>query len=194
MSGFQSLLRLTLTNPGEAARWLVAQQWPRRELWQAVLALSALGAILTWFSLQLAPLPAGFPDFVAMPLPNFVVEVFGTALMVFALLWSGRAMGGQGQLDDVLTIMVWMMVMRLIFKAAGIVLLALVPPLAGLFMLATGILSFWIMLHLVSQAHRLGSVWRALGALLLAVVGISIALGVVLGFLGFGVTGVAGNV
>lgn len=155
----RDLLMETLTSPRSAAEQVLTLSIPRNAAWQAVIAFSAISAILTWASLQLAPLPTGYPEFASQPLPNFVVEAGGTLLFVHVLVWVGRIMGGQGHGDDLLVLMTWLVLIRMLIKGAGLLLLAIAPLLAGVFMLAAGLFSFWLLLNFVAAGHRLESVW-----------------------------------
>lgn len=190
----RDLLAETPRSPRDVAEKLLNLGIPRSVAWQAIVALSAISAILTWASLQFVPLPSSYPDFASQPLPNFVVEAGGTILFVHVLAWVGRLMGGQGRVDDLLVVITWLVLVRMLIKAVGVLLLAAMPPVAGFFLLAAGLFSFWLLLNFVAAGHRLDSVWAALGVVICAVVVIAIGAAFMLGMLGVGSIGGVGNV
>ena len=75
-----------------------------------------------------------------------------------------------------------------------LVLMLALPSLAGLFGLAIAILSLWILVHFVNEAAGLGSLFKTVGVLLSAMVGIILGLSFILTITGLATMGIDANV
>jgi hypothetical protein len=84
--------------------------------------------------------------------------------------------------------------MRIMAQILLLVLMILVPPLAGLAGLAIAFISLWILVHFVNEAAGLGSVFKTVGVLLCAMVGIILGLSFILSVTGLATMGIDTNV
>jgi hypothetical protein len=73
-------------------------------------------------------------------------------------------------------------------------LMLAVPSLAGLFGLAVAILSLWILVHFVNEAAGLDSIFKTVGVLLSAMVGVILGLSFILTITGLATMGIDANV
>lgn len=187
---WQSLFVTTLRLPEEAANFILSLQLSRSELWLSVLAAAALNALITGLSIVLMPLPAGWPNLFSNPLAYFVIVAGGLVLLGHVLTWSGRWIGGSGALDDLVKLMVWLQLVRVVLQAFGLVLVVAAPVLGALYGLATGLLSLWILLNFVKVGHSLESLGSAALVLFATFVGMIIGLSLLLSLIGVGSLGV----
>jgi hypothetical protein len=141
-----------------------------------------------------AQMPIQIPQIVFSPLFAFVFLAGALVITVHVLYWIGAAIGGDGELDDMLSVLVWLQTMRVFAQVILLVLMLALPTLAGLFGLAVAVLSIWILVHFVNEATGLGSIFKTVGVLLSAMVGIILGLSFILTITGLASVGIDANV
>ena len=191
---WRDLFLQTLREPETAAEQILAFPVSRGTIYMALIAGAALNSVVTGVSLQLFPLPPQWPAFISHPFSYFVIAAAGLLLFVQLLAWSGRVFGGQGQIDDLLKLMIWMQFVRVGLQAIGLVLTVLLPILGGLYSIAMLALTLWIVLHFIKAGHRLSSLGAAALVLFVTIVGLIIGLSLLLALTGLGSMGVTPNV
>ena len=190
---FWSLVRQTLFEPREAARALMAMRLPQPALWQALALMSVLYTIVYALSLRLSP-PADpsqmlMPAMMDFPLVLAVALFGGLALTVIALRAIGQAIGGTGEMADVLVLITWLQMLRLMVQV-GIIVLALgSPPLAGMAAIVVAVWGLYIFINFVDSAHGFDNRLKAFGAIVLSVIAMVMGLSAVLSLAGIVVTG-----
>lgn len=193
---------LSLRNPATAARFVIAAGFRRDVLWSFLLLVSIANATLVWLSNaltgptpeQIAQMPIQIPAIVFSPLFAFLFLAGALVITVHVLYWLGTAIGGTGSLDDMLAVLVWLQSLRVLAQIILLVLMLAVPSLAGIFGLAVAIISLWILVHFVNEATGLGSLFKTVGVLLSAMVGIILGLSFILTITGLATLGIDANV
>ena len=196
------LISLTLRDPANAARLVINSGYRRDVLWTLLLLVSIANAALVWLSNaltgptpeQLAQMPIQIPQIIFSPLFAFVFLAGALVITVHVLHWIGAAIGGEGSLDDMLSVLVWLQAMRVLAQVVLLVLLLVAPSIAGLFGLAVALYSLWILVHCVNEGAGLGSVFKTVGVLLSATVGIIMGLSFILTITGLASMGISPNV
>jgi hypothetical protein len=172
-------IALSLQKPADAARHVVDLRTPREVLWTVLVLACVLNAILFWISSTLTPPPPPefadsglvLPAFLSSPILVFVFSAGGMVLIIHLLHWVGSAMGGTGSLGDMLSAFVWMQILRIIAQIGAVVLLIISPPVASLYGLVVAVLSLWITVNFINQGANLGSNLKAIGLVLVVMVG-----------------------
>jgi len=165
------LVWLTLRNPTAASERILGLQLGRNILWPGLILASALNTI--FFSLGNLLFPAAAaPGFFASPLAMFVLLTGVLVLTIHALFWTGKMLGGEGELGDLLALMVWLQALRVLVQIAVIVLLLIAPMMSVLASLIAGVWGIWILLNFIKVAFRFPSLGKAAGVLLIATVGL----------------------
>lgn len=197
-----TLTILSLQNPALAARFVLASGLRRDILWSLLLLVSIANATLVWVSNaltgptpeQLAQMPIQIPAIIFSPLFAFVFLAGALVITVHVLHWLGAAIGGTGSLANMLAVLVWLQGLRVMAQVVLLVLMLAVPSLAGLFGLAVAILSLWILVHFVNEAAGLDSIFKTVGVLLSAMVGVILGLSFILTITGLATMGIDANV
>lgn len=191
---WRDLFLQTLREPAAAAGVILDTPLARSTIYMALIAGAALNAVVTGISLQLFPLPEQWPGFVSNPFTYFVIVAGGLLLFVQLLAWAGRALGGEGDIQDLLKLMVWLQFVRVALQAIGLVVTVLLPLLGGLYSIAMLALSLWIVLHFIKAGHRLSSLGGAALVLFITMVGLIVGLSLLLSLTGLGPMGGSPNV
>lgn len=191
-TGLWRLLLLTLRAPARAADILVALNLTRAVLWQALLLVTIVSVLIV--AVSPGPMPEAGP--VAGPTPvTFTPFAYATVLgaslvmLVFALHYTGQAIGGTGSFAATLTLVVWLEVLATAIRVVQTVAFVVMPPLGSVVSLVGLALLVWTLLNFVNVLHGFQSLGRAALALLLAVVGISLGLALILSLIGAGLPG-----
>jgi hypothetical protein len=170
---FQDLVIQTLVSPRDAAERLLQMSLQRQALWMALGLMSVLNAI--FYSVAIRINPPEDPASMAMIPPAFqspllfTMFLFGALVItVFVLQWIGQALGGTGEVGDVLVLLVWLQVMRLLFQIAVLVLSMLSPSIAAIFVMGGSIYAIYILAAFIDKAHGFDNLLKALGVIVLA--------------------------
>ena len=193
-AGFKALLVQTLFAPRSAAEGLIALNLPQRWLWMALALMSVLNSIVYSVSLYLTP--TSDPMATAMMPPAFhspvlfTIFLFGAlAITVLALYWIGQGLGGKGRMDDVLVLICWLQVLRLILQLVVAVLVIVAPVLGALVIFIASLWGIYILIGFVDAAHRFDNMFKAAGVIVLAMVAMAVGLTILLSMIGVAAMG-----
>ncbi|MFO7757255.1 MAG: Yip1 family protein [Roseovarius sp.] len=182
------LLRQTLFKPADAARRLMDMRLPTEWLWMALALMAILNAIVYTASLQLSPEPdasAGLmPAAFQAPILFAALLLGALALTVIALYYVGQGLGGEAAMPDILVLMTWLQVLRLLVQGAVLVLALGVPALAALVVLGAAIWGVYILISFIDAAHRFDNRFKAAGVIVLSFVAMAIGLSTLLSLIG----------
>lgn len=179
---FKTLVRQTMRNPDGAARWLIAQGWPMQVRWMALVLAVSVSGVMAYLSTLLFPMPEGegAPVFMIGQQPLVLAGLQLGAIVIGAGLMTGvgRIFGGQGRFEDALILTVWIEVMLLIVQLGQIVLLLVLPPLAGILGIMAIALFLWLTVQFTKALHGFTSGPKVL----LVMFGTLLVMGFVLSF------------
>jgi len=183
----------TVQSPRTAAQKIMSLHLSRDVLWSALALVAVINSII--YSLSLFTGDASLlPPLFRNPVMFFVVITGLLVVSIHAFYWTGLAMGGQGDLGDVLALLVWLQGLRAVAQAVMFVLVLVAPALAALFSLVVGVLGLWITVNFIAEALRLPNAWHGLAVLLLAALGMAMGVMILAGLIGLGAMGVPANV
>ena len=174
-----ALARLTLTDPSQATRVLLAEGIPMRARTAGLLLVAVISALLV--SLQVGLNPGDLDPFsafmLASPFRAAVMQWGFLALSAVLIHRVGRAFGGTGSFADALLIVVWLQCLTLVLQVAQLVASVIAPPLAGFIGLLGFVLFLWLMTHFIAGLHG----FRSRGLVFLAMIVTAVAAGLVVG-------------
>jgi hypothetical protein len=176
-----NLAQLTLQDPGQAARVLLAEGVPMRARTGGLLLVAVLSALMA--SLQVGTGRADLDPFSAFMLASpFRAALFQWGFLALSVLLMhrvGRAFGGRGNLADALLVVVWLQIIMLGFQTLQLVVSPILPPLAGVIGLVSFVVYFWLMSCFIAELHGFAS----RGRVFLGIILTGLAAGLVLAVL-----------
>ncbi len=174
-----ALAQLTLQDPRQATRMLIAEGVPIRARSAGLLLVAVVSALLA--SLQVGASPQQLDPFsafmLASPFRAAVVQWLFLALSVVLIHRVGRAFGGQGSFPDALLIVVWLQLLTVALQLLQLVAAVIAPPLAGLIGLGGFVLFLWLMTAFIAELHG----FRSRGLVFLGMVLTALGAGLILG-------------
>ena len=174
-----ALAQLTLQEPRQAARALLAEGVPMPARTVGLLLVAVLSSLLA--SLQvgsdLSELDPISRFMLASPFRAAVFQWLFLVLTVILIHRVGRAFGGHGSFPDALLVVVWLQLPLLALQVVQLAATLFVPPLAGIIGLGGFALFLWLMTVFVAELHG----FRALGKVFLGIVLTGLGTGFVLG-------------
>ncbi|MEP0943755.1 MAG: YIP1 family protein, partial [Rhizobiaceae bacterium] len=173
----------------------------RATLYMALFAVAAVNALLASAPVVLsqggidASARAALPILALLERPiMFFVIVAGTlVVMIQALFWAGRAMGGTGEMTEMMSLIIWLQALRALAQVGILTVGFIAPVLASLVALGLQIVAFWLFLHFISAAMRFNSLLRAFGLLVAVATALFLGMMLLLTLTGFSAGGL-GNV
>jgi hypothetical protein len=177
-----SLARLTLDDPRQAVRRLLAMGVPLSARTAGLVLVSVASALLLHLGFLI--LPAGddaLAQFMSQsPIRSAIIQWVILAATVLCIYRIGRAFGGTGSLSDALLVVVWLQFIMLAVQLAQLLALLLLAPLAGLVGLAGFVLFFWLLTSFVAELHGFASRWLVLAGVIGTGFAVATALAVIL--------------
>jgi hypothetical protein len=189
-TGLVPLIAMTLRTPQVAAEQIIALRLSRDVLWTALALVALVNTAIVVLLISLSPPEFALPGYFSSPLALFFLLTGLLVIYVHALYWAGRAVGGKGDLGDLLALMVWLQALRAGAQMLVLVAALAIPPLAALLSLVIAIWGFWILLNFITAAMRLPTVFHAVATLIVSGIGVVLGVGLVLFFIGVVAQGV----
>jgi len=182
----------TLKDPRDGARMVLSLDLTRRQRWEALLLTVVLSAFLAKLSVEISGSDGSNVGLFAVS--PFMLAVVQLVLMLFAVFTVdlvGRRMGGTGDFDGAITIVVWLQFIMICLQLAQILLLLVSPLLAFLLGIVGLILFFWMFTQFIMELHGFSSAISVLMAVFLSMVAFAVLMSVLIGVLGVTVPGVS---
>ncbi|MCX8954117.1 YIP1 family protein [Ruegeria sp. NA] len=164
-----NLAVLTIKNPAEAARQLMALKLGREVLWLAF-ALAVVLNCVVQLGIDLSiTMAAGQPSPALESIPIVLVRSAGAMMLsIVAFLLVGRMLGGLARFDDLMVLTIWLQFLQIAALVVTLILSLTLPFLMMMTLLATAILSLYVTLHFLNEAHQLGSLWKSFAVIVLS--------------------------
>lgn len=161
------LALLTLSKPAEAARQLLALHPGREVLWLAFFLAVVLNCIVQ-LGIDLSLAATDGPA-ISESTPFVLIRSAGTMMLsILAFLYVGRFLGGTATFAGLMTLTIWLQFLQIAALALTLVLSFVAVTLMVPLILATAILSLYITLHFLNEAHQFGSLGKSFGVILLS--------------------------
>ncbi|MES2543100.1 MAG: YIP1 family protein [Pseudomonadota bacterium] len=166
------LAQLTLQDPKQAARVLLAEGVPLRARSAGLLLVAILSAITASIQITgreaLDPLSAFM---LASPIRATIFQWLFLSVSVVLIHRVGRAFGGTGSFADALLIVVWLQVIMLGFQVLQLAVMPLAPAFSGMIGLVSFMIYLWLLTVFIAELH--GFVARGLVFLAMVITGVA---------------------
>lgn len=160
------LFRQTFRSPREAAAMLLSMGVPKNGIWMAFILVMILSILVTEPLFALVPSETFGPPI--QPMTRFLMTAPFSAAMVWVTWRLGRGFGGKASLSDAFLVFTYLEGVLTVGLAAMLVLVFVIPFLAGLFGLALTIGWVWLLGVFFAEAFSFSSPFKALGIVVLA--------------------------
>jgi len=145
----RDLARLSIADPEKGGREILALNPPLPARWLALAAAVVLGVVVAY----MLPLMAGQTEGVLPPFAAVGMQAGVNILAIFLMTHVGRMFGGQGRLEDALLLVAWLQALMIAVQGVQLVVLLILPPLAGLVTILAVALFFWLLTGFVQAMH-----------------------------------------
>ena len=190
---FQLIVQ-TLKDPKGAAREITAIELSKPILWNMVLLVVILSVLLTYGTVILLGQDVLLLALVGSPMVFALLMFSQMVLLIFAVSWAGKAMGGDGRLEDFAVLIAWLQFMWLVAQVFQIILLMVSPTTATFFGMISILYGLWIISNFIAVAHGFPSAIKGAGVLAMSVIGVIAGLSLLLSLIGFGTLGLSVDV
>lgn len=175
-----ALAQLTLQEPRQAARALLAEGVPMRARTAGLLLVAVVSALLA--NLQVGPNLGALDPFsafmLASPFRTALFQWLFLALTVILIHRVGRAFDGHGTFADALLVVVWLQLLMLALQVLQLIATLVAPPFAGIIGLAGFAVFLWLMTAFIAELHGFRSRARVFLGLVLTGLGTGFVLGI----------------
>ena len=178
----------TVKNPREGASEVLSLGIPREALWPALALVVVLSILLAQITAMTVAGSGMVGPMMAGPAVTGLFQLFLLVLMIFAIFWVGRAMGGRGTLDETALIVTWLQFIMVCLQVVQTVTLIVIPPLAGIVGVASLILFLWLLTNFVAEVHGFASLAQVFLMILVSAFGIAFVLSILLSIAGVPLT------
>ncbi|MGV6811042.1 MAG: Yip1 family protein [Brevirhabdus sp.] len=180
-----ALLRATVSTPQDVAREMAEWRAPRSVLWQALIAMAVLDAVILQLVHLIRPFPAQpYGPFLLNPLVLGILQASFAVLNVFGTYWVGRMFGGTGRFDTTIVFLAWLQFVAVFIQLVQLVVLIIIPGLYGLTGIIGFALSLWLFVSFVAVLHGFRSLGLVFAGTVLSILGFAFGLAFVLGVIG----------
>ncbi|ARE41692.1 hypothetical protein RGUI_3551 [Rhodovulum sp. P5] len=191
-----ALARDTVSDPATGARRVLALAPGEGVLWEALVAMVAVGVLLSELNNYLIGSPTGLVPqmLVANPLLTAVSQFGLLVVAIYAIHFIGRAVGGTGTFAGAMALTVWLQFIMVCLQVVQIVFLIIMPPIASLIGILGLGLSLWLLSHFVAVLHGFPSVLKTFVGIIASTVGIAFGMTLIMTILGITLGGAVSDV
>lgn len=173
----------SVKNPREGAAEVLALGIPREALWPALALVVVLSILLANVAALLfagdaaAAMPVG-------PAATGFIQLALLVVMVFAVFWIGRAMGGTGSFEESVLIVAWLQFIMVCLQVVQAGILVVSTSVAEIFGLLGVLLFLWLLTNFVAVLHGFSSLFQVFVMILISAFGIAFGLSIILTLIG----------
>jgi hypothetical protein len=183
------LIWASFASPGRIAGAIVGLDLPRAVLWQAMGLVTVLNVLILAATQAILPVPPAESVIEVSPMAYALISGAMAVMLVFALFYSGAALGGRGRFADAIALVVWFVVLVIVLRTAVAFSILVSPIIQEILALAsTGVMG-WVLVNFINVLHGFHNLGKALLVLIFAVIGIMFGLVSILTLIGVGANG-----
>ena len=115
---------------------------------------------------MVVPVSDTFAGLLVSPVIFAMMVAGGLLATVYVLVWIGKLLGGTGGFNDMLTLLIWLQVLRALAQVVLLVLLVSMPVVATFFVLFVAVATLWIFINFVQVGLGLASIGQAVAVVI----------------------------
>lgn len=188
------LIKRTLIDPRGAAREIIDLNLPQPVLWNALLLVVVMGVLLTYGTVMIAGQEALILQMAGSPLVFALFMSGQMVLLIFALLWTGKVIGGKGTLEAFAALIAWLQTLWLLAQIVQTVLMVVAPTSSALFGIISVVYGLWVLIQFICEAHEFPTWVKGVGVMAMSVIGVVAGVSFLLSVIGISTLGISGNV
>lgn len=193
MNGLLAMVWRTVRNPREGAEELLSIGVPREALWPALVLVVVLSILLAQGTTMLMTGSADMSMPVGPAATGFI-QLLLLVVMVFAIFWIGRSMGGTGSFEEAILLVAWLQFVMVCVQALQALTLILFPTIvATLIGMAALALFLWLLTNFIAVLHGFSSLLLVFVMILVSAFGLAFGLSLILTLIGVTVPVVQGS-
>lgn len=192
LNGLLAMVWRTVRNPREGATEVLSLGIPREALWPALALVVVLSILFAQVTSLLVTGEAGMAGMPVGPAATGFIQLLLLVVMVFAIFWIGRAMGGSGSFEETILLVAWLQFIMVCLQVVQAVALLILPPVAGLIGVVGLVLFLWLLTNFIAVLHGFSSLIQVFIMILVAAFGIAFGLSIILTIIGISVPVVEG--
>lgn len=179
-----------IIDPATAARQALDWRLGLGTMWMALALVAVLNVLMLALLQAASPMPVmSQGGMMLTPFSYAMIITIFLFLLVYTIYHVGRMMGGQGTVEDSLTVIVLFQSISVALEAVQVLLVVISPQIASIFGLVSLAVLIRCMVNFVNVMHRFDSLGKALATMIFAVIGTALIAGIVLTVLGIAPTG-----
>lgn len=179
-----------IIDPATAARQALDWRLGLGNMWMALALVAVLNVLMLALLQAASPMPVmSQGGMMLTPFSYAMIITIFLFLLVYTVYHIGRMMGGQGTVEDSLTVIVLFQSISVALEAVQVLLVVISPQIASIFGLVSLAVLIRCMVNFVNVMHRFDSLGKALATMIFAVIGTALIAGIVLTVLGIAPTG-----
>lgn len=182
----------TVKNPREGAAEVLSLGFPREAIWSALALVVVISIMLAFLGDLITPDMPGTRGMLLSPAAMGFIQLLLMLVMIFAVFWIGRAMGGTGSLEETALLVIWLQFIMICLQVAQTAALLVIPPLAGMIGVFGLVLFLWLLTNFIAVLHGFSSLIQVFIMILVAAFGIAFGLSIILTIIGISVPVVEG--
>lgn len=167
---------VSVGNPAEAARRILALNVPRNALWTGFGLVVVLNTMILALSNLLLTGASPFPAMLTYPPVYLVLSGSVLLLSIYAMFWIGRLMGGKSTWENIMVLVIWLQALRVVVQMVTFVLVLTIPLLSLLLGISAFLVGLYMLVHFINQAHQFDSLGRSASVLIGASLAIAFGL------------------
>ncbi|MEO9652890.1 MAG: YIP1 family protein [Roseobacter sp.] len=191
---FPKLALLTLRDPNAASKIILGWNLSREAIWTSIALVCVIVTILSTVTNMIFPVPPLVEKFVGNSLLVLAITAGGFIATAYCVFWVGRRLGGSGNFEDLLTLLLWLQVVRATAQLCILIALIIAPVLASFLALFVAVATLWVLVHFIRIGLNLESLMRAAFVLIASAIALLAASSFLLIVLGVSPGGVPLNV
>jgi hypothetical protein len=192
LNGLIAMAWRTVKNPRQGATELLSLGIPREALWPALALVVVLSILLAQMTSLLVTGGMGMAGMPVGPAATGFIQLLLLVVMIFAVFWIGRSMGGTGSFEEAVLLVAWLQFIMVCLQVVQAVALLILPPVAGLIGIAGLFLFLWLLTNFVAVLHGFSSLIQVFVMILVSAFGIAFGLSIILTLIGVTVPVVQG--